>query len=360
MLVSIHKLYLIIIFLLMSASNIFLILISGLGVLHGLFIVGYLQINEKYKTIPNKFLSLLLLVLSFRVGKSVFLEFAETLELWFIFIGLAAIMLIGPLFYFYAKSLLEPKFKFKPIYYLHYIPVLGAIAFSIWVNFQSIFSIPKIVLGIAFLSYYIHFLIYLIVCFILIRKYRNSEAQANSYSLLKLLLYSLLAVWFVYVLNLFDDVIPYILGPILYTILAYAISLLVIQRGYLKNVKYKTTAVPDEQTDEIWSNVRRLVIDEKLFKNGDLTLKSLSKQLNVTPQSLSMIINKKNQSNFNSFINKYRIEESIRLFKDDKYKDFTIASISYEAGFNSVSSFNTAFKLFTKSTPLAYRKSLID
>ncbi|NOU60971.1 helix-turn-helix domain-containing protein [Marinifilum caeruleilacunae] len=344
----------------MSASSIFLILISGLGVLHGIFLASFLQIHEKYKNTSNKFLALLLLVLSFRVGKSVFLNFAETLELWFIFIGLAAIMLIGPLFYFYAKSLSQAKFKLKPIHYLHFIPTLGGIAFSIWVNTQSIFSISKVILGLAFLSYYLHFLTYLIVCFLYIRKERKNNLDDNSYALLQLLFYSLLAVWMVYVLNLFDSIIPYIIGPILYTILAYAISLIVVQKGYLKKVKYKTTSISNELSDEVWSNVKKLVVDEKLFKNGDLTLKSLSQQLNVTPQSLSMIINQKNKTNFNSFINQFRIEEAIRLFKDQNYKNFTIASISYEAGFNSVSSFNTAFKNFTKSTPFAYRKSLAD
>ena len=173
-----------------------------------------------------------------------------------------------------------------------------------------------------------------------------------------MLFYSLLAVWLVYVLNLFDEFIPYIIGPILYTILAYAISLIVVKKGYLNTAKYKTTAVSKDLIDEVWQKVKSLVIDEKQYKDGDLTLKSLSKQLNVTPQTLSMVINQKNQTNFNSFINKYRIEESINLFKDEKYKDYTIASLSYEAGFNSVSSFNNAFKLYTNSTPLAYRKSL--
>lgn len=342
----------------MSAYNIFLILISGLGVLHGLSIAVFLQIQEKYKTTSNKFLSLLLLVLSFRVGKSVFLEFSESLELWFIFIGLATIMTIGPLFYFYAKSLLDPKLKFKTRYYLHFIPALLGIAFSIWINSRSISSVPKAILLVAFLSYYLHFSLYLIVCFRFIRKNRNKGLDANSYSLLTLLLYSLSAVWLVYVLNLFDEFIPYILGPILYTVLAYAISLIVIKRGYLKTVKYTTTHVSEELEDEIWSKVLQLVVEEKQFKNGDLSLKSLSKQLHITPQNLSLVINKRNQTNFNSFINSYRVEESIRLFKDDKYKDYTIASVSYEAGFNSVSSFNTAFKSQTNTTPLTYRKSL--
>lgn len=344
----------------MSANYIFLILISGLGVLHGLFLAVFLQIQEKYKTTSNKILSLLLLVLSFRVGKSVFLEFAESLELWFIFIGLATIMIIGPLFYFYTKSLLDSKFTIKVKHYLHFIPTLMGILFSIWINTQSIFSIPKIILVVAFLSYYVHFLVYLGICYAIIRKNRNSGLDSNSYYLLLLLFYSLLAVWLVYVLNLLDEYVPYIIGPILYTLLAYTISLVVIKKGYIRTAKYKSTLVSDDLIAVIWSQVRNLVIDEKRYKNGDLSLKLLSKQLNVTPQTLSLVINKKNKTNFNSFINKYRIEESISLFKNEKYKDFTIASISYEAGFNSVSSFNTAFKSITNTTPLTFRKSLPD
>ena len=342
----------------MSASNIFLILISGLGVLHGLFLAVFLQLQEKYKTTANKFLSLLLLVLSFRVGKSVFLEFAEELELWFVFIGLASIMTIGPLFYFYTKSLLNSKFRFTRKHALQFIPAVFGIIFGIWINTQDINSTPKWIFLIAFLSYYIHYLLYLIICYRLIRKNKNSGLDTNSYSLLKLLTFSLLAVWIVYVLNLFDEVIPYIVGPILYTILAYVVSLIVIKRAYINTAKYKTTRVSEGQIEEIWSKVQELVVDEKQFKNGDLTLKSLSKQLNITSQSLSLVVNKKCKMNFNSFINKYRIEESISLFKDEKYKDYTIASISYEAGFNSVSSFNTVFKSQTNTTPLAFRKSL--
>ena len=344
----------------MSASNIFLILISGLGVLHGVFLAIFLQIQAKYNTTSNKFLSLLLLVLSFRVGKSVFLEFAEDLELYLIFIGLASLLAVGPLFYFYTKSLLDPNFKFTGKYLTHFIPAFLGVLFGTWINQELIISIPKVIFAILFLTYYGHYLLYLLICYRFISKERKSGLDADSYSLLQLLFYSLLAVWFVYVLNLFDDLIPYVIGPILYTVLAYTVSLIVIRKGYLKPVKYKTTIVSEEQIDKIWTKVQQLVVEEKHYKNGDLTLKSLSKQLNVTPQVLSMVINKKYKTNFNGFINKYRIEESIRMFENEKYKHLTIASISFEAGFNSISSFNTAFKNHTKSTPKAFRKRLSE
>lgn len=102
----------------------------------------------------------------------------------------------------------------------------------------------------------------------------------------------------------------------------------------------------------------QLVINNKQFKNTDLTLTSLSKQLNISPQTLSLVVNKKSQTNFNRFINHHRIEESIKLFRDGQYNNYTIAAIAFEVGFNSISSFNTAFKKQMGQTPLKFRKGL--
>lgn len=159
---------------------------------------------------------------------------------------------------------------------------------------------------------------------------------------------------------MFDELVPYVVGPVLYSIVAYVISFVVISKGYLQDTdheKYKTTRVSDEQTEQLFSKVMKLVVDEKQFKNSDLTLKSLSETLNVSTQVLSMVVNQKSQKNFNSFINQFRIEEAILLFGDPKYQNLNISAIAYESGFNSISSFNSAFKKQTGKTPQAYRKA---
>jgi AraC-like DNA-binding protein len=38
------------------------------------------------------------------------------------------------------------------------------------------------------------------------------------------------------------------------------------------------------------------------------------------------------------------------------FRDYTIAAIAFEVGFNSLTSFNTAFKKETQKTPSTYRK----
>ena len=63
--------------------------------------------------------------------------------------------------------------------------------------------------------------------------------------------------------------------------------------------------------------------------------------------------------NFNGFINHHRVEESLKLFDDDQYSNHTIAAIAMEVGFNSISSFNKAFKSQVGKTPQAYRQQLM-
>lgn len=347
----------------MSSSNILLILISGFGVVHGLFLAIFLWVFKKGDALSNKILSVLLIVLSFRIGKSVFLEFSEGLGIRMIFIGLATLMAIGPLFYLYTLALTNDFFKLKKSHYLHFIPTIFGLLFGFWINEANTEFIPKWVFIVIFLSYYLHYLGYLVKAHVLIQRRRKDNLDDNSYSFLKLLFYSLLLIWLAYFLNLFDEIIPYIAGPILYTLVAYTVSFIVIKRGYLESIKkrkYMTNSASDEQIARIFLRVKKLVADDKEFRNSNISLKALSDQLNTTTQTLSMVINKKTETNFNNFINTFRIEEAIRLFKNEKYSNHTIASIAYDIGFNSISSFNVAFKKQTGMTPNAYRKSLIE
>jgi AraC-like DNA-binding protein len=55
-------------------------------------------------------------------------------------------------------------------------------------------------------------------------------------------------------------------------------------------------------------------------------------------------------------VNGFRIRKAMEILKDPAKKDLTILEILYDVGFNSKSSFNTAFKKYTQTTPTEYRK----
>lgn len=62
--------------------------------------------------------------------------------------------------------------------------------------------------------------------------------------------------------------------------------------------------------------------------------------------------------NFYNFINRYRIQEAIKLMNSESSGKFSIEGIARQSGFNSRSSFYTAFKTETGLTPSSFLKDL--
>ncbi len=346
----------------MSISNILLILVSGLGVVHGLFMAIFLWTYKKGNKVANRLLSLLLVVLSLRIGKSVFLEFLDELDVKIIFTGLATLTAIGPLFYLYSKSILQKEFSLNPNHLIHFLPLLPGIGFGLWVDELQLTVLPKYIFVSIFLFYYLHYLVYLFATGRLIRISKKEGFDKDGITLLKLLYLGLLIIWLAYFLNLFDDIIPYIFGPVLYSFVAYIVSFIIIKKDLIQkisNEKYKSNLISMQRINEIFNKVERLMEEDKLYRNPNLNMKLLADKLNVSTQNLSLVINKKSQINFNNFVNKYRIDEAVEILRSKNNHHLNISAIAYDVGFNSISSFNTSFKKNTGFTPKIFRQQVI-
>lgn len=101
------------------------------------------------------------------------------------------------------------------------------------------------------------------------------------------------------------------------------------------------------------------MIEHKPFLDASLTLYELSDQINIPSKDLSLLINRDLNQHFFDFVNGYRIRMAMDILKDPAKKAFTVLEILYEVGFNSKSSFNTAFKKYTDNTPTEYRKKYL-
>lgn len=95
---------------------------------------------------------------------------------------------------------------------------------------------------------------------------------------------------------------------------------------------------------------------EKLYLESDLKLDDLARKLHVNARTLSEIINQGMGKSFFDLINDYRIEYTKHLMKTNTDKRKTILEFMYESGFNSKSSFNTAFRKYTGSTPTEWMR----
>ncbi|WP_317125445.1 helix-turn-helix domain-containing protein [Flavobacterium aquicola] len=81
-----------------------------------------------------------------------------------------------------------------------------------------------------------------------------------------------------------------------------------------------------------------------------MTIQELSKQVNIQVRDLSILINHPINQHFFDFINAYRSQKAMKILKNPLKSKLTILEILYEVGFNSKSSFNTAFKKHTNKT----------
>jgi AraC-like DNA-binding protein len=104
--------------------------------------------------------------------------------------------------------------------------------------------------------------------------------------------------------------------------------------------------------------LKQFMVQEKPFLSPSLTIQDVSNDIGIPVRELSILINHQLEQHFYDFVNTYRIEHAMAILKDPTKSKVTILEILYEVGFNSKSSFNTAFKKHTGETPTAYRKGL--
>ena len=118
----------------------------------------------------------------------------------------------------------------------------------------------------------------------------------------------------------------------------------------------KNGTLPDSELKRLNSKLLTLIETDKQFLDSTLSLPDLAKEMKISTNHLSHLINTVHNKNFYDFINGYRIEESKRILKQIKNGEMNILEVAYQVGFNSKSTFNSAFKRNTGLTPLQYKK----
>ncbi|QLG46342.1 helix-turn-helix domain-containing protein [Costertonia aggregata] len=102
--------------------------------------------------------------------------------------------------------------------------------------------------------------------------------------------------------------------------------------------------------------LRTFMKSEEPFLDPTLTVKKLANDLQMPVRELSILINHTLNQHFFDFVNGYRVEKAKKMLANAANTKLTVLEILYEVGFNSKSSFNTAFKKHTGSTPTIFRK----
>lgn len=123
----------------------------------------------------------------------------------------------------------------------------------------------------------------------------------------------------------------------------------------VKEKKYVRSVLDEETKMKILAKIN-LMMDKKYYLNYAPSLPDLAKKINASPNYTSQVINEKLNLTFLELIAKHRIDEAKMMILDHSNSK-TIEEIGYSVGFNSKSTFYTAFKKLTGQTPSAFKKS---
>jgi len=113
-----------------------------------------------------------------------------------------------------------------------------------------------------------------------------------------------------------------------------------------------------DQINHLNSLLKKLLEEEKLYRNEALNLTELADHMGISNKKLSELLNQHLNTNFYTLINDYRVEEVKKRLATNETEQFTILSIAYDCGFQSKTSFNRIFKQKTGISPSEYLKTL--
>ncbi|HJF70291.1 MAG TPA: helix-turn-helix domain-containing protein [Butyricimonas virosa] len=119
---------------------------------------------------------------------------------------------------------------------------------------------------------------------------------------------------------------------------------------YLKNLGIKREKMKDE--------LIRLFDEKEVYTNGNLTITDVAALLGTNRTYVSNVINNEFGFSFYQFVNKYRIQKATILLI--QHPDMQIQEVASLSGFNSLSSFISAFKLNEGITPKQWKKRYVD
>lgn len=320
------------------------------------------------------------------------------------------ILLIGPVIFVYTQELLNEKFKINIFNLLHFVPQLlyNVYVFVMYVVDKYIFEtyyFYKNGLDKDFDSWYqtlgeLSMIIYFILCLKAYDQYQTkiydvtSFADQIQYKWVKSILIVFLSMILIFV---FFDGLAYIYPTLisyesswwkfaLFSIVMYYVALtgytnhaksdllsdvnllfLSVQKlhsprqmevelgGNIDSLIKNDVSVFTKNEIADWrSKIQNMLLNKGLYREPDLVLSRLAKELGTNSVIVSKAINQAFNMNFNDLVNSYRVDAVISSLLAGAHHKRTLLSIAHDCGFNSKTTFNRAFKKYKGLSPKDY------
>jgi len=373
-------------FSILGITTIFILFIS---LLLALFVLTVKTNNKK----ANAFLGVYFLIFAIHISVffySKYITLPSVLEMLRDHIA----FFTSPLLFLYVVSSIYSDFKLKPKHLLHILPfVIQILIFSPRFYFADISTRNFLLenlnntiegkLSIIFGLFIALF--YLVAMFLELRKYEQlllenySNKSAFNYKWLYQLLI-LLSIIFCF--SFFKQAYKFygtnvevlnILRVILSLALLGFLTWIVLKSMYypdlFRNINSEHTLakkilkednITNKSEKDSRKDINRLLEfmeREEPYLDATLTLQKLADKIKTPNRDVSILINHNLNQHFFDFINQFRIKKAQNILLNTEKSQLTIQQIMYDVGFNSKSSFYTAFKKQTGVTPSEYKKN---
>ena len=290
------------------------------------------------------------------------------------------VMPVGPLVYFYVRSCVEPDFQLSKRYRPHFY----SIGIDLFQHVASIFFVIALLTRLipnnsypfgVFLDYYDQYAdiprwLSLTIYLILATRYLKHRDQRSSWPRNFVRVFWAFAIlWLVFLIpyelprytNVLLDRLDWYPLYLPLVVMIYWLGF----NGYFISFRAETgTAgekkaagkppIADEKAALVIQALKKSMEQEKLWLNPDLNLGMLAEHIGVAPKLLSFVLNQNMHLAFNEFVNGYRVNAVRERMLQPESREFTIAGLAYDCGFNSLPTFQRAFRSVTGMSPKEY------
>jgi len=345
-------------------------IIFGVGVAQGVFLIALTLALPFANRRAAHLLAALVAVLTFMIGNELLELFVGgAATVWLIPVGINMDLLLGPLVWLLVRAIHDPGTPTAARTWVHFIPFLIGVAlwtFLIATRGHAAMSGPDGISPLVAIFVAIKAVIVLSYLIGVDRIFAQGAQVAGaartqrSFGLLRTGVRGFVVLVALIYLNffLFYFGVPSVpdsdhVGSLLLALSIYSFTIVVIRHPRLLG----TRPVP-ESNPEWTARIRARFEDHKCHLDPELSLGDLARDLGLSDNQLSEILNGELGESFADLLARYRLAEFEALCRADPEGRRSVLELALDAGFNSKASFYRVFQAVHQITPSAYREQV--
>lgn len=116
----------------------------------------------------------------------------------------------------------------------------------------------------------------------------------------------------------------------------------------------------DAQNEILLQKINQLMSQEKVYLNPKIKADQVAHEIGIGYQRLAKVLNSYANTNFENYINSYRLKYACELILKDTTVKTPLTQIARQAGFSSKSTFYDVFKKLTGQSPAHFQSAAMS